>query len=138
MLLETLDLNPHLIYAHSMLGLVAVLQNDCDEAARQFAWSGGGLPEPAKTLGMACLSACRGQTRRTRRYLRAAARHITPGNAFKVARGYALLHDSGAAIAWLRKSPAAALRSSLREPFFDGLRSDPRYAALEKTAGLRP
>lgn len=141
MLLETLELNPNLIYAHSLLGSVAVLEHDCAEAVRQFDWSARRLPAPAAAIQLAYGSACRGETQRARQYLdEAAASPGAPGRFHELAQGYCLLHDKDTAIRYLEKSVAAggSLPLLLHEPFFDELRSDSRYMALEKRAGLSP
>ncbi|PWU11382.1 MAG: hypothetical protein C5B51_02785 [Terriglobia bacterium] len=139
-LLEALDLNPNLIYAHSQLALVAILEKDCPEAARRFEWSAPKLPESAVTMSLAYESACRGETERARRYLTKAAGLSTPAPNFELARGYALIRDSDAAITYLQKAAATGepVALLLREPFFDKLRSDARYVALERVARLEP
>jgi TolB-like protein/Tfp pilus assembly protein PilF len=134
-LLRTLDLNPDLIYAHQMLGRVALIQRDCAEVVRQFEWIAHTLPAPAAAIGLAYECACRGERDRARRYLREAAVSTPPARSYELAIGYVLLQDNDAALGCLRKSGAARedLPYSLNEPAFDVLRSDPRFVALERT-----
>jgi hypothetical protein len=58
---------------------------------------------------------------------------------YQFAIAYALLHDKDNAIAQLVKSADAHEGQILYlkyDPFFDEIRSDPRYVALEKRVGL--
>jgi TolB-like protein len=58
---------------------------------------------------------------------------------YQLAIVYAFLHDADNAIAELNKCAEAHEGQILYikyDPFFDGIRSDPRYAALEKRVGL--
>ena len=138
MLLETLDLNPDLIYAHVQLGRIALAGRDCAEADRQLSWSGSRMPAPAATLFAAYVCACRGEGARARRYLMAASASHPPAIFYELAMGYALLGDKDAAIAYLQKSAAARenLPANLAEPAFDMMHGDPRFVALRKTAGF--
>lgn len=138
MLEETLQLNPDLIYAHVLLGRIALAGKDCVEAARQFDWSGSKLPAPAATLAAAYECACRGETKRARRYIEEAGASVPPPVLYEMALGYALLGDKDAAIAYLQKSAAARenLPVILDEPAFDPIRGDPRFVALKKMAGF--
>ena len=59
--------------------------------------------------------------------------------AYQLAIAYALLHDKENALAQLAKSADAHEGQILYlkyDPFFDEIRSDPRYVALEKRVGL--
>jgi Tfp pilus assembly protein PilF len=138
MLVETLDLNPDLIYAHVLLGRIALAEKNCAEAARQLDWSASRLPAPAATLAAAYESACRGEVDRARGYLKKAAASVPPAKSEALAIGYALAGDKDAAIAYLQKSAAARenILEALNEPAFDAMRNDPRFKALEKMAGV--
>jgi hypothetical protein len=60
--------------------------------------------------------------------------------AYQVAIAYALIHDTDNAIAQLNKSADQHEGQILYlkyDPFFDGIRSDPRYIAIEKRVGLQ-
>lgn len=138
MLLETLDLNPDLIYAHVLLGRIALAQKDCAEADRQFAWVGRRMPEPAATMALAYGCACRGDVACARRYLKAAATSRPPPILYDMALGYVLAGDTDAAIAYIRRAAEERenLLNVLAEPAFDTLRGDPRYIAVERMAGF--
>ncbi len=59
--------------------------------------------------------------------------------AYQAAIAYALLQGKENAIAQLRKSADADEEQILYlkyDPFFDEIRSDPRYVAIEKRVGL--
>ena len=58
---------------------------------------------------------------------------------YQLAIVYAFLHDTDNAIAELNKCAEAHEGQILYikyDPFFDGIRGDPRYVALEKRVGL--
>jgi Tfp pilus assembly protein PilF len=136
-LLETLQMNQDAIYAHVLLGRIALAEHDCAAVAREFALGARRLSASAATLGLAYASACRGETERARGYLKEAAASAQPPYAFELAMGYAVIHDADTAIGFLRK-PAAArgLPGVLIEPAFDSIRNDPRFVELERTAGI--
>lgn len=138
MLLETLEVSPNLVYAHSRLGFVYLLENNRAEAASQFDWSAARVPARAAALARAYASACRGETARARKYLSEAAGFIAPLGLEDLALGYILLHDKDGAIAYLRTVPTGRLGFILHDPLFDELRSDARYVALERAAGIAP
>jgi TolB-like protein/Tfp pilus assembly protein PilF len=132
MILETLDINPNLIYAHATLGLVALAQNDCPEAVRQFDWAAHRMPPAEAAILLAYGSACSGDTARARRYLTQAADPHETAKYYELARGYAYLHDADNTLAFVRKSLDAGEGAFffIQEPGFDWLRSDPRFVAL--------
>ncbi len=138
MLMATLEINPDLIYAHVLLGRIALAEKNCPEAAWQLHWSASRLPAPAQTLAAAYECACRGEAARARAYLKTAAASHPPPTFNDLALGDALLGDTGAAIACLQRTAAARanLQEALSEPAFDFMHHDPRFAALEKLAGF--
>ena len=137
-LLGILELNPDLIYAHVLLGRIALAGKDCVEAGRQFDWSSRKMPAPAATLAAAYTCACRGETERARRHLKSAAAAIPPPIFNEMAIGYALAGDKGEAISYLQKAAAEGenLLAVLNEPALDPIRGDPRFEALKNMAGL--
>jgi Flp pilus assembly protein TadD len=132
MLLGVLDLHPDLIYAHVLLGRIAVALKDCAEAARQFAAAGRNLPGSAAPLAAAYTCACRGQRDRARQYLQTAAASVPPPILYEIAVGYALLGDKDTTLLYLQKSRAANENQTtiLADPAFDIVQADPRFAAL--------
>jgi tetratricopeptide (TPR) repeat protein len=140
---DVLASNPDFFAGHALLGLVSTLQHDCLEASRQAEWSEKHFPAPVAEFEMAMASFCRGDERQARRYLEAAAASKGPAFAspYQLALGYALLNDKNAALSYLQKSAEAREGQILYlkyEPIFDGIRSDPRYIALQKKVGLDP
>ena len=137
-LLETLDMKPGLIYAHTMLGRIALAEHDCVEAAQQFAQSARTLSPAVATIGQAYDCACRGERQRARVYLERAGEAAGPGHLLELAIGYELIGDDKAAIRSLQNLAAAreGLPPALREPAFDGLHADASFVALERSAGL--
>ena len=132
MLLGVLDLHPDLIYAHVLLGRIAVALKDCAEAARQFAAAGRNLPGSAAPLAAAYTCACRGQRDRARQYLQTAAASVPPPILYEIAVGFALLGDKDTTLLYLQKSRAANENQTtiLADPAFDIVQADPRFAAL--------
>jgi serine/threonine-protein kinase len=138
-----LKANPEAVDAHFMLGVMAAAQHDCGEAAKQFEWCFRKFSAPVTKIGLAISCACRSDGTHARRYLQdASARSVGAFvSPYQLAMGYAYLHDNQAAIYFLEKSAAAKEGQILYlkyEPFFDGIRSDVRYIALEKRVGLEP
>ena len=108
MLQGTLDLNPDLIYSHTLLGRIALAEKDCAAAAVQMDWVAARVPPPARILAGAYEAACRGETLQARADLKTAAASVPPAGFGDLAVGYALLGDQEAAIANLQKRPAGA------------------------------
>ena len=138
---DMLEAKPDLLDAHLLLGLVEAVQHDCDEAAAEFEWCARKYAAPVTKFGLAISCACRGQREQARRYLADASAPSANGYAspYQLALGYAWLHDTERALAFLEKSADAREGQILYikyEPIFDSIRSDPRFAALEKRVGL--
>jgi hypothetical protein len=88
---------------------------------------------------LAFAAACAGDKAETLRWIKQMEALSAPH--YQLAIAYALLHDTDNAIAELSKSGDAHEGQILYikyDPFFDGIRNDPRYVALEKRAGLIP
>ncbi len=136
-LLSVLAIHPDLAYAHESLGLLAIVQKNCAEAAGQLDLGSAKTSHGSAVLASAYECACRGEVRRADEYLRQAA--SMPGmKMLKVAMGYSLAGDREAAIAYLQKAGDARedLPDVLLDPMLDAVRTDPRFIALEKNAGL--
>ncbi len=140
-LVGMLNTNPDSLTAHIFLSVVAVVQHDCDDTAKQADWVGGKFDAPVSKAMLAFASACRGEQSKALQYLKEAGESKGPGyvSPYQLALGYALLHQKDAAISNLQKSAELHEGQILYlkyEPIFDEIRSDPRYVALEKKIGL--
>jgi TolB-like protein len=138
-----LGLNPNLVSAHILLGLLGTVQHDCGEAEAQAKWTGANYSAPVSKALLAYASACRGDRNQALLYLKEAAASKGSGyvSPYQLALGYALLHDKDAALSNLEKSAEVHEGQILYlkyEPIFDEIRSDARYIALEKKVGLVP
>jgi TolB-like protein/Tfp pilus assembly protein PilF len=136
-----LGLNPNLVSAHILLGLLGTVQHDCGEAEAQAKWTGANYSAPVAKALLAYASACRGDRSQAVQYLKDAAASKGKGyvSPYQLALGYALLHDKDAALFNLEKSTDAHEGQILYlkyEPIFEEIRSDARYVALEKKVGL--
>jgi TolB-like protein/Tfp pilus assembly protein PilF len=138
---ELLDITGDVSYTHTFLGWIAALEKDCAETTKQFEWVARTQPSYATTIGLAVGSACRGESDKARQYLKEAAASTTYVSPYLLASGYAFQQDSDATISYLQKSVADREYQTQYlkyDPVFDGIRSDPRFIAVEKTAGLQP
>jgi len=138
---ELLSSNPDFMTGHLLLGLAAMMQHDCAEAAAQAEWTQKHFPSPVAEFEPALASSCSGDVPSARRHLEAAAASKGPAFAspYQIALGYAFIHDNETALSYLQKS--AELREPQvlyikTDPVFDEIRSDPRFVALEKKVGL--
>lgn len=137
-----LDINPNQWDVHLILGAVAFPQGDCITAAREFGVAAKMYHAPVTEVGLALAGACSGDEAEARRHLAAAEKDngafVSP---YQLAMVYATLKDTDRAISYLQKSADAREGQILYikyEPFFDGIRSDSRFVALEKRVGLQP
>jgi TolB-like protein/Flp pilus assembly protein TadD len=137
-----LDINPNQWDVHLILGVVAFPQGDCATAASEFGIAAKLYQAPVTQFGLALASACRGDDAEARRHLAEAEKgdgaFVSP---YQLAMVYATLKDKDTAISYLEKSADAKEGQILYlkyEPFFDGIRSDLRFVALEKRVGLKP
>jgi TolB-like protein len=135
---QMLQIRPNFLGAHVMTVVMAVEQNDCGTARTEADYLGKTYPTvPAVPATLAYAAACSGDKPETLRRIRQMTALHSPAYQFAIA--YALLHDKDNAIAQLAKSADAHEGQILYlkyDPFFDEIRSDPRYVALEKRVGL--
>jgi serine/threonine-protein kinase len=141
MLKTMLQMHPDLLSAQLLLGLIATVEHDCNEADAHFGWAASKYQMPVTKFGLAAVAACRNENDLARRDLEEAAASKGPDfvSPYQLALGYALLHDKEAALSWLTKSADAREGQIMYlryEPIFDDIRGDPRYLALEKRVGL--
>jgi tetratricopeptide (TPR) repeat protein len=135
------DLNPDIANTHTFLGWIAALERNCTETTAQFDWVTRHQPTYAATIGLALGSACRGESDRARQYLEQAAASASFASPYLLASGYAFLRDWDTTISYLRNSVAAReiqTQYLKYDPVFDEIRGDPRFTAVEKSAGLQP
>jgi TolB-like protein/tetratricopeptide (TPR) repeat protein len=137
-----LDVNPTQVDAHLILGIIAVPQGDCQTAEAEFGRAAKMYQAPVTKFGLAMASACGGDRAQARRYLaeveKGSTAFVSP---YQLAMGYAYLKDPDTALSHLKESADAREGQILYlkyEPFFDSIRSDPRFVALEKRVGLEP
>ena len=133
-----LQIHPDFFGTHALTVVLAVQQRDCTTARAEADWLLKTYPNvPATQSTLAITSACSGDNPETlRRIARMIALHAP---AYQLAIAYALLHDTNNAIAQLSKSADAHEGQILYlrfDPFFDEIRSDPRYVAIEHRVGL--
>jgi TolB-like protein len=140
---EALRLNPDFLAGHALRGLVALLQHDCSQTTIEENWVQKHFPSPLADFEGALAGACRGDIREARQSLERMEKANGPSFAspYQMALGYALIHDRDSALKYLEKSAAIREPQALYvsvEPVFDGLRSEPRFIALEKRLGFTP
>jgi TolB-like protein/Tfp pilus assembly protein PilF len=136
-----LKLSPDFLAGHALLGLVATMQHDCVIADLQAQWTVAYYPSPLADVEAAFANACRGDAAAARRRLEHAIAAKGHGFAspYQIALGYAAIHDSSGALAWLRKSADLKESQALYikvDPMFDDIRADPQFVALEKRLRL--
>lgn len=140
---KTLELNPAFWGAHWALGQHYRLKHrytDAIAALEKAVTLGGGHTLPKSTLGYTyAISGGRAQASTIARELEAMAQetYVSPAH---IAAIYAGLGDKDTAFAWLEKAYLARARAMAwlnvaRE--WDGLRADPRFAALRRKVGLK-
>jgi TolB-like protein/Tfp pilus assembly protein PilF len=133
-----LQLRPDFLGAHALTVVMSVEQHDCATARTEGDWLLKTYPTvPATQSALAYAAACAGDKPETLR--RIARMTVLHAPAYQLAIAYALLHDTGNAIAQLGKSADAhegQIFYLRYDPFFDEIRSDPRYVALEHRVGL--
>jgi serine/threonine-protein kinase len=139
---ESIDSRSSVLDGHILLGLVAIYERDCNQAAAHFEWSARQLPSPVANFGLALASACRGQEEQARQFLgrvAAGGGGAAFASPYQLAMGYCYIHDRDAALGYLEKSAEAREGQIFYikyDPAFDEIRSDPRFIVLEKKVGL--
>lgn len=141
MLQELVDSKLDALDGHLLLGLMAIYRHDCAKATAEGEWTTRAFPAPMTKFGLGLNAACRGQIDEARRDF-AEAGHPNGravASPYQLAMGYASINDKDAAFSFLEKSAGAKEGQILYlkyEPLFDGIRTDPRFLALEKKVGL--
>ena len=133
-----LEIRPGFLGAYALTVVMSVQQHDCATARTQADWLQKTYPTvPATQATLAYAAACTGDKPETLR--RIAQMSALRAPAYQIAIAYALLHDTDKAIAQLNQSADAHEGQILYlryDPFFDEIRTDPRYLALEHRVGL--
>jgi TolB-like protein/DNA-binding winged helix-turn-helix (wHTH) protein/Flp pilus assembly protein TadD len=139
---EALDLDPHFGQAHVMLGRTYVAKGLPDRAVEQLERAKdliGARPDVITPMAYVLAKAGRRQEAlATLDELRKMAKPRDP-SPFRLAYVHLGLGDTDVAFDWLERSIEARdwqLGMLKVEPAFDGLRSDPRFAALLARVGL--
>jgi len=133
---KTLELDPSFARAHSQLGLALLEKGQFDEALAELRTGAGG---PASIwLGYAYARA--GKTAKAKEQLAAQLDNWKTWhtNASAIASTYAGLGDKDQAFAWLEKDLEnhGSVQMIKAWPYWDPLRSDPRYQDLLRRIGL--
>jgi len=135
-----MQIRPEFLGAHALVVVMAIEQNDCGTARHEADWIAKTYPAvPVTQTVLAFAAACEGNKPEALRRITQMSAHNAPH--YQLAIAYALLRDPDNAIAELERSGDAHEGQILYlkyDPFFDGIRNDPRYVALEKRVGLIP
>ncbi len=138
---SALEIDPNFYLAHVMLGMVyeqkAMDREAIAEYEKSVSPSAGSSFRPSAALGRAyALAGRRNEALKIVQQLKALSKrmYVDPD---RIADVYMALGDKDQAFAWLEKEhfPRYGLRA---DPRFDPLRSDPRFQALLRRAGLSP
>ena len=133
-----LQLRPDFLGAHALTVVMSIEERDCATARTEADWLERTYPNvPATESTLAYAAACVGNKPETLRCIARMTELQAP--AYQIAIAYALLHDPSDAIAELNQSADAHEGQILYlryDPFFDEIRTDPSYLALERRVGL--
>jgi len=132
------EMGPGFLGGHALAVVTAVQEHDCTTAKQQAQWLNRKYPSLAATQSvLAYAAACRNDRAAALEHI--ARMEALKAPAYQLAIAWAMLHDKDKAIAELTRSADAQEGQILYlryDPFFDEIRSDPRYVALEKRIGL--
>lgn len=133
-----LQIRQDFLGAHALALVMEVEQHDCVEARQEAKWSEKTYPNvPVTQTMLAFAAACENNGPEALRRIKQMDAMKAP--AYQIAIGYALLHDANDAIAQLNRAADQHEMQTFYlkyDPFFDEIRSDPRYISLEKRVGL--
>ncbi len=135
---QMLQISPSFLGAHALSVVAAVQQHDCATAHSEADWLEKTYPAvPATQATRAFAAACsQGKAQALALLKKMTAMHAP---FYQAAITYALLHDKDEAIDQLARSADAHEGQIVYlkyDPFFDEIRSDPRYVELEKRVGV--
>ena len=140
-LVALLKREPDFLAGHALLGLVSMMQYDCNETAAQADWVEKHFASPLAKFESALSNICVRDSAAARLSLAAAASssgrpYASP---YQLALGYAAIHDNATALSFLERSAAIREPQVLYlkvEPLFDSLRRESRFIYLERRLGL--
>jgi len=135
------ELHPDQFDARFMLGGLDLVEHDCVNSRREYEWAAHRLTAPVTQIGLALAAACTRDRATALADIRQAEQPSAAGytSPYQMAVGYAAIGDAEAALTWLERSAARKEMQILYlkyDPFFDSIRSDPRYTALERRVRL--
>jgi TolB-like protein len=138
---DALKLSPDFLAAHALRGLAATMQHDCAESSAESEWLAKHFPSPLAQFEAMLVDVCRNKVSAARANLERMAASKGPlfASPYQMALGYAAIGDTDTALSYVEKSVDAheGQATYLKvEPLFDSIRSDPRFVAQEKRAGL--
>jgi tetratricopeptide (TPR) repeat protein len=138
---RTLEIQPGYGRAHQRLALTHAMRGELDDALRAIQSAVELSPErPDFVADLAYIQALRGD--RSAALVTLARAKQDPFEPASIARAYVALNMADSAFAWLEKSNWQwTHRADRRDPAYNGVRRDPRFAALsariDREMGLR-
>ena len=134
------EIRPDSFGAPALTLVMAMGRDDCATVRANAGKFASTYPKLPLTQTMLAFDAvCRNDKAAAAEHIKKMAAEQAPH--YQLAIVYALLHDTDDAMAELNKCADAREGQILYlkyDPFFDGIRNDPRYVALEKRVGLIP
>jgi adenylate cyclase len=132
------QLQPNFLAPYALREDLALIGHDCKTARKEADWQAKNYADlPVIQAGLALAAACEGNKPEALTRLHRMEAQKDP--AYQVAIVYLLLHDTNDAFAQLNKSADAREIQILYlkyDPYWDEIRNDPRFIALERRVGL--
>ena len=139
---KTIDLDPYFPWSYYLMGLVAEARGKFDEATKQYQKAMSLAHNDLTMLGEIRRSYARaGKKDTAMKILKELQEYFKQGNsvAFAIANVYLGLGNKEKTFIWLEKSYQDEIGMVLdlkNNPFWDSIRTDPRFIALMKKIGL--
>jgi adenylate cyclase len=132
------QLQPNFLAPYALREDLALIKRDCKTARKEADWQANNYADlPVIQAGLALAAACEGNRSEAMMRLHRMVAQQDP--AYQVAIVYLMLHDANDAMAQLNKSADAHEIQILYvkyDPYWDEIRNDPRFIALERRIGL--